>query len=74
MKCAICRNGHTKPGTTTIVLQKDQSTLVFKEVPAEICENCGEKYVSSEVNAQLLEEAHDALERHVSLELREFAA
>lgn len=74
MKCAICKNGYTKPGTTTVVLEKEQTVLVFKEVPACICENCGEEYVTSEVNAQLLEKANDALNRKVTLELLEFAA
>ena len=74
MKCAICRNGYTKPGTTTVVLEKDQTTLIFKVVPAEICENCGEEYVSSETNQKILNRANDALQRNVSLEMQDFAA
>ena len=46
MKCAICQSGVTVEGYTTIVLEKDHTTLVFKKVPAEICENCGEEYIS----------------------------
>ena len=74
MKCAICRNGYTKPGTTTVVLEKDQTTLIFKVVPSEICENCGEEYVSSETNQKILNRANDALQRNVSLEMQDFAA
>lgn len=44
MKCAICRNGETEKGFSTIVLEKNNTTLVFKRVPSEICVNCGEKY------------------------------
>ena len=54
MKCAICQSGVTVEGYTTIVLEKDHTTLVFKKVPAEICENCGEEYISEEVNKALL--------------------
>ena len=74
MKCAICKNGYTNPGTITVVLEKEHTTLIFKEVPADICTNCGEEYVSDEVNHQLLLKANDALQRNVSLELLQFAA
>ena len=74
MKCAICKNGVTIPGNTTIVLEKDTATLVFKNVPAEICDNCGEEYLSSSTNNKLLEKANDAVKRGVDLELLRFAA
>jgi YgiT-type zinc finger domain-containing protein len=48
MKCAICRNGMTESGYATVVLEKEGTTLVFKNVPAQICNNCGEEYISSE--------------------------
>ena len=54
MKCAICRNGMTENGYTTVLLEKDYTTLVFKNVPAQICSNCGEEYVSSEINRAIL--------------------
>ncbi len=74
MKCAICRNGHTVKGHITVVLEREQSTLVFKKVPAKICENCGEEYLSEEINRKLLERAREAVERGVDLELLRFAA
>ena len=42
MKCVICKHGETKDGTTTIILEREGSTIVFKDVPAKICDNCGE--------------------------------
>ncbi|MEA3231452.1 MAG: type II toxin-antitoxin system MqsA family antitoxin, partial [Thermodesulfobacteriota bacterium] len=60
MKCAICHNGYTVKGHITVVLERDQSTLVFKNVPAKICENCGEEYLSEETNHELLKKANDA--------------
>jgi len=74
MKCAICRNGITEEGYTTVVLERDQTTLVFKHVPAEICNNCGEEYISSEVNKALLRHARKELNRGVTLEMLNFAA
>ncbi len=74
MKCAICRNGNTVKGFITVVLERDQTTLVFKNVPAKICENCGEEYLSEETNRVLLDKAQDAADRGVDLELLRFAA
>ena len=42
MKCVICKYGETEPGTTTITLERDNTTLVIKNVPADVCQYCGE--------------------------------
>ncbi len=57
MQCAICKHGETHEGTTTVTLERDGSTIVFKDVPADVCESCGEAYLSSEVTHALLQEA-----------------
>lgn len=74
MKCAICRNGKTEKGFTTVVLEKNETTLVFKRVPSDICENCGEEYISSEINRSLLQHAKDELNRGITLEMLNYAA
>ena len=74
MKCAICRNGQTVEGHITVVLERDQSTLIFKNVPAKICDNCGEEFVSAKTNRALLGKAEEAAGRGVDLELQPFAA
>ena len=73
MKCAICRNGHTESDFTTITLERHQTTLVFKQVPAEICENCGEIYLTSQINHQLLKQAEQELKRGVFLEILNYS-
>jgi YgiT-type zinc finger domain-containing protein len=74
MKCAICRNGQTIEGHITVVFERDGATLIFKNVPANICDNCGEEFVSAETNRALLEKAEEAAARGVDLELQRFAA
>ncbi len=74
MKCAICRNGETFSGTISVLLEKNETTLIFKDVPAQICDNCGEEYVSSEVNNTLLKKAHEAELKGVEIELLRYAA
>ncbi len=73
MKCAICRNGMTENGYATVILEKDHMTLVFKKVPAQICSNCGEEYISSEVNKTLLRHAREEMKRGITLEMLSFA-
>ena len=74
MKCAICNNGQTEDGYTTVVLESGKTTLVFKKVPAKICKNCGEEYISADINKALLEQARKEFKRGVTLEMLDFAA
>jgi len=73
MKCVICRNGITEEGYTSLVLEREQTTLVFKSIPAQICNNCGEEYISSEVNKELLNSANREINKGVMLEMLQFA-
>ncbi|WP_419638865.1 type II toxin-antitoxin system MqsA family antitoxin, partial [Thiolapillus sp.] len=41
MECVICKTGETRPGHVTVTLQREGVTLLIKDVPAEICDNCG---------------------------------
>jgi YgiT-type zinc finger domain-containing protein len=54
MKCVICKHGETKEGTTTVTLDRDGMTLVVKDVPAQVCMNCGEDYVDEQVAHEIL--------------------
>jgi YgiT-type zinc finger domain-containing protein len=54
MKCVICRHGETREGTTTVTFERDGMTLVVKDVPAQICTNCGEDYVDEQVAREIL--------------------
>ncbi|MGF1634921.1 MAG: type II toxin-antitoxin system MqsA family antitoxin [Phycisphaerae bacterium] len=73
MTCVICKSGQTRPGTTTVVLQREGTTVVTHDVPAAVCENCGEAYVSEEVTASLLKEGH-AVAATSDLVIRGYAA
>ena len=74
MKCVICKHGETSPGTTTVTLERGGATLVIKNVPAQICDNCGEAYVDEGTTRQLLGIADEALRAGVQVDVREFAA
>jgi YgiT-type zinc finger domain-containing protein len=74
MNCVICRNGTTHSGTVTVTLQRGDTTVILKQVPAEVCENCGEYYLASEITAQVLEKAESAVKRGAEVEILRFAA
>lgn len=73
MKCIVCHNGETKPGTTTVTFHRDGQTVVVNEVPAAVCENCGEAFVDEEVTAKVLEIAADARRAQAEVLVRNFA-
>jgi YgiT-type zinc finger domain-containing protein len=73
MKCIVCHNGETRPGTTTVTFHREGQTVVVNEVPAEVCENCGEAYVAEDVTAQVLEIAANAGKAHAQVLVRDFA-
>jgi len=72
MQCIICKNGKTAKGDTTITLEKNGSTLVFKHVPAMICDNCGEKYIEDSITNELLTKASDIINSGVEVDIREY--
>ncbi len=74
MNCVICKQGQTNSGKVTVTLQRDQTTVVVKEVPAQVCENCGEFYLSEEVTEQLMNKAEKAVLNGAEVEIVRFAA
>jgi len=74
MKCVICKQGETKFGTVTVTLTRGETTVIIKNVPAEVCENCGEYYLSEEVTGKLLERAEHAVKSGSELDILRYAA
>jgi YgiT-type zinc finger domain-containing protein len=73
MKCVICNHADTVAGTTSILLERDQLTLVVKNVPAQICPNCSEAYTDETVTASLLREAEKMAKAGTRVDVREYA-
>jgi YgiT-type zinc finger domain-containing protein len=74
MRCVVCKQGERKLGKVTVTLQRGDTTVVIKEVPAEICENCGEYYLDEQVTEQILSMAEQAARKNVEVEIIRFAA
>jgi YgiT-type zinc finger domain-containing protein len=74
MKYAICRHGETRPGNTIVTLQRGDTTVVIKGVPADVCDNCGEYYLTADMSARVLALAEEAVRHGAEVEVLRFAA
>lgn len=72
MKCFICKHGETKLGKMTATLSRADTTVVIKEVPAEICDNCGEEYLSQEMSSYLFKIAESAVKSGIQVDVRKY--
>jgi len=63
-----------KVGETTVLLERGASIIIIKDVPAFICENCGEKYYDSDITRQVMQRAEQAVQKGAELEVMRLVA
>lgn len=74
MRCVLCRHDDTRPGRVTVTLQRGGTTVIVRDVPADVCENCGEYYLTEKVTEQLLSRSEQAVKSGAEVEILRFAA
>jgi YgiT-type zinc finger domain-containing protein len=74
MMCVLCKNGETRPGTVTVTLERGKTVVVVRDVPADVCENCGEYYLDSAVAQEVYQRAEGAVARNAEVEILRYAA
>lgn len=74
MNCVICKTGQLLEGRATVTLQHGETTVVIKDVPAQVCDNCGEYYLSTEMSRQVLAMAESAVSTGAEVEVLRWAA
>lgn len=74
VKCPICKHGHQVDQKITVTLDRGPASVVFKNVPARVCENCGEQFVDEKTTASVLEQAESAAKSGVEVAVRSFVA
>ena len=57
-----------------MTLERGQATVVVKDVPARVCDACGEAYLEEAVVEQLFREADEAVLRGAEVEVRHYVA
>lgn len=74
MNCVICKHGEIVDGTATVTLTRGAMTLVVRDVPARVCNTCGEEYVDEAIAGQLLQAADEAAKAGGQVDVRTFVA
>ena len=67
MNCFFCK-GHTVETTTNFIVDLGSCVVIVKNVPASVCQQCGEASFSDDV-AKQLEKIVDAVKNGVASEV-----
>lgn len=74
MKCSICKSGEIQPGYVTMTLQRANTIVIIKSVPAQVCQDCGKYYLDELVSQRVYLQADDAAKRRAEVEVLQYAA
>ena len=74
MECTICKTGEYKAGKVTVKLESGDSVILIKEVPAQVCDNCGEYILEEQVTKKVLEKAEQAVANNGEVKVLKYAA
>ena len=69
MKCVICKTGTTKQGLVTVTVDVKGTIVVIRDVPAKVCSNCGNYYLSSEMTKIITKKVQDAVSKGAEVEI-----
>ncbi len=67
--CSLCKGGQMHSGVATLTLERDGAVVVVRDVPALICDQCGDRVFGGEATAAVLNAANDAVRRGVQFEV-----
>lgn len=70
----MCPTGTLEEGTTTVTMEREGATIVFKAVPADVCNTCGEAFLDEDVSERVSREAQAAVEAGVEVDVRRYDA
>jgi YgiT-type zinc finger domain-containing protein len=70
--CFNCPEGEYQTGTTTRTLEDGDTVLVVKEVPALVCDKCGDAVFSESVSERLEALIDEAVASGVESEVRRY--
>ena len=70
-KCPLC-GGRIAPDKTTFTADLDKGVIIVRDVPAQICGQCGEEWFTTEVSLRLDELAADMRAKGSEVEILSF--
>ncbi len=51
-KCDLC-GGELSTGTTSLEIWRSEELIVLRDIPADVCQQCGEAYLSAHVSEKI---------------------
>ena len=73
VRCVFCK-GEMREGKVNVPVDLGDRFILIKGVPALVCQECGEYFVSDEVMKRLESIVEEAKSRNVEIEILRFAA
>lgn len=72
--CVVCKSGEVRAGTTTLTVERGKMTVVLKEIPARVCDSCGEAYFDEMTTARVETIVEQLRRSGVEVAVQEFVA
>ena len=72
MKCPICKFGEMQEGVTQVVLTRGNATVIFRNVPAQVCDDCGEYYLDDEIAQDIYSRAEQCFSSGQEVAIMEY--
>ncbi len=69
MKCVICKTGTTQRGSTNSLFNRNGSFVIVKDIPAQVCTQCGEAYFDEKTTEELYNLTDEILNSGAELEV-----
>ncbi len=66
MKCLVCKHDRFKQGTTVLPIERGNAILLITDIPARVCENCGEPYLDEGTAQGVQDLANETLSGEIS--------
>ncbi|HON78468.1 MAG TPA: type II toxin-antitoxin system MqsA family antitoxin [Spirochaetota bacterium] len=74
MTCTLCKSGESSEGYITVTPTRNNSVIVIRDVPAEVCNNCGEYYLSDGIAGRIYDLEDQAVKKGVEIEILRWVA
>ena len=68
------QGGELAPGKTTVKVQRGETLVIIKDVPADVCQDCEEAYLDTTVSFNIEKQVEEAVARHAEIEILLYAA
>jgi YgiT-type zinc finger domain-containing protein len=69
MKCLDCKHGVPEFGKVTVSFDKNNCTVIIKDVPALVCPICGAYYLDETITEKVLEAGNAAIKNGAEVEI-----